>query len=91
MSAQLKVDAYTGYKANQRPLAFSLGEKRMGIEKILDQWRGPDHTYFKVVADDANTYILRYSEADDHWDLVFFKEGDYHGEISPGIVKDASS
>jgi hypothetical protein len=91
MSAGLKVDCYAGYKANQRPRAFSLGKKQLLIKKILDQWYGPDHTYFKVMAEDANSYILRYSEAKDQWALVFFKEGDYQGEISPGIGEDASS
>jgi len=94
MSAQLKVDAYAGYKANQRPLAFSLGKKRLQIKRIVDQWYGPDHVYFKVLAEDANSYILRYmrySEADDLWALVFFKDGDCQGEIAPGMEKDASS
>jgi hypothetical protein len=91
MSAQLKVDAYAGYKANQRPLAFSLGKKRLQIKRVVDQWYGPDHVYFKVLAEDANSYILRYSEADDQWDLVFFKNGDYQGEVSPGMGQDASS
>ena len=91
MSAQLKVDAYAGYKANQRPLAFTLGKKKLQITRIVDQWYGPDHVYFKVLAEDANSYILRYSEADDLRALVFFKEGDYQGEISPGMGKDASS
>jgi hypothetical protein len=89
MSAQLKVDAYAGYKANQRPLAFSLGKKRLQIKRIVDQWHGPDHVYFK--AEDANSYILRSSEADDQWELVFFKNGDYQGEVSPGMGQDASS
>ncbi len=91
MSVRIKVDAYAGYKANQRPLAFSLGEKRLQIKRIVDQWCGPDHVYFKVLAEDENSYILRYSEADDKWALVFFKEGDYQGEVSPGMEKDASS
>ena len=91
MSAGVKVDCYSGYKANQRPKAFSLGKKQLLIKKVLDQWYGPDYTYFKVLAEDANSYILRYSEADDQWALVFFKEGDYQGEISPGMGKGASS
>jgi hypothetical protein len=91
MSARIKVEAYAGYKANQRPEAFSLGKKRLQIKRIVDQWYGPDHVYFKVLAEDANSYILRYSEADDHWELVFFKEGDYQGEVSPGVGKDAAS
>jgi hypothetical protein len=91
MSARIKVDAYAGYKANQRPQAFSLGKKRLQITRIVDQWYGPDYTYFKVLAEDANSYILRYSESGDEWKLVFFKEGDYQGEVSPGLEKDASS
>ena len=91
MSAKLTVECYAGYKADQRPFAFSLGKKMMKVTEIMDQWYGPDHAYFKVVADDANTYILRYGEKDDRWELVFFKEGNYPGELSPGIGKDATS
>ncbi len=91
MSARIKVDAYAGYKANQRPQAFFLGKKRLQIARVIDQWYGPDHCYFKVLAEDANSYILRYSEADDQWELVFFKNGDYQGEVSAGMGKDASS
>jgi hypothetical protein len=87
----LKVECYAGYKANQKPTVFSLGKKKIKVEAIIDQWYGPDHTYFKVLAEDANIYILRYSETDDRWELVLFEEGDYHGEISPCIGKNASS
>jgi hypothetical protein len=91
MSAQITVDCYAGYKTNQRPLAFSLGRKKIKVTDIVDQWYGPDHTYFKVLAEDKNTYILRYSEANDRWDMVLFEEKDYRGEISTAMEKDASS
>ena len=91
MSAQLKVECYAGYKANQRPVAFFLGKRRLQVQKIIDQWYGPDHAYFKVLAEDENTYILRYSEKDDRWDLVFFNEENHTDGISPGIWKDAFS
>jgi hypothetical protein len=91
MSVRLKVECYSGYKVNQKPVAFSLGERRMRITKIVDQWYGPDYSYFKVLTDEENVYILRYREITDHWELVFFNEGNYHGEISPGMWKDASS
>jgi hypothetical protein len=92
MSAELKVECYAGYKANQRPLAFSLGKKKMKVTEIMDQWYGPDHTYFKVLAEDDNTYILRYSEKkEDRWELVFFNAGHYYSEVFPGMRKDASS
>jgi hypothetical protein len=88
-AAKIKVDCYAGHKANQRPCAFSLGRKKIKITNIRDQWYGPNHTYFKVLAEDANIYILRYSEAHDLWDVVFFKEGGYHGEISLGMHGEA--
>ena len=91
MSAQITVDCYAGYKANQRPLAFSLGRKKIKITYIRDQWYGPDHTYFKVLAEDKNTYILRYSEVTDRWGLVLFEEKDYCGKISTAMGKDASA
>ena len=91
MSAKITVDCYAGYKAKQRPVAFSLGRKKLKVTDIRDQWYGPDHTYFKVLAEDKNTYILRYSEAADRWDVVLFEEKNYCGEISMTMGKDASS
>lgn len=91
MSGEVKVDCYSGYKVNQRPLAFSLGRKRLNVKEIIDQWYGPDHLYFKILAEDENIYILRYSEINDHWELVFFKENSCELQISPGIWKSATS
>jgi hypothetical protein len=91
MTSEVTVDCYAGYKANQRPVAFSLGRKKITVAEILDQWHGPNHTYFKVLAEDTNIYILRYSEAHDLWEVVFFKEGGYQGEISLGVSGEASS
>lgn len=91
MTSEVMVDCYAGYKANQRPYAFSLGGKKIRVAEIMDQWHGPDHTYFKVLADDANIYILRYSEAYDLWEVVFFKDGNYQGGTSPGMGKGASA
>ena len=88
---ELKVECYAGYKANERPLAFFLGKRKLGVKDIIDQWYGPDHTYFKILAEDENIYILKYSAASDHWDLVFFKAQGYDLEIYPGIWRKASS
>ena len=90
-SAQVKIDCYAGYKANERPVTLSLGKKTLKVTDILDQWYGPNYTYFKILAEDANIYILRYSEAHDVWNVVYFKDGGYHGEISIGMRRDASA
>ena len=80
MPTKIMVVGYAGYQAEERPLSFSLGKKKLQVTAMLDQWYGPDYTYFKVLAEDANTYIVRYQRTDDEWELVYFKAGDYNGE-----------
>ena len=89
MSVELKVECYAGYKANQRPQVFFLGKRRLQIKEIIDQWYGPDHTYFKVLAEDESTYILRHSEVHDRWELVFFREGKKDTYLFPGAWENA--
>jgi hypothetical protein len=56
---KLSVQTYAGYKGDERPVRFSLDEREYLVEEIVDQWYGPDDTFFKVRADDGNVYILR--------------------------------
>jgi hypothetical protein len=71
---KIQVSCYAGHTAHERPISFDLGEKKYGIASILDRWYGPDHLYFKVIADDGNEYILRYDESTDEWELDFFQK-----------------
>jgi hypothetical protein len=48
MSLSIHVDAYSGYKANERPEAFTLDEQVYEIAAVLDQWYEPSAMYFKV-------------------------------------------
>lgn len=74
MSEPGKIDVrcYSGYKANERPVSFSIGDKSLNVEKLIDKWYGVDYTYFKLIADDGNVYILKYDEFKDEWELDFF-------------------
>ncbi len=65
----IKVECYSGYKAERRPVSFSLDGKKLMIEKIIDQWRGPEFEYFKVLADDGKVYFLRHDERNGEWTL----------------------
>ena len=69
----MRVQCYSGAKADERPLRFQLNEHEYEVEEVLDRWYGPDDTYFKVRADDQNTYILRHSPATDTWSLEAFR------------------
>jgi hypothetical protein len=76
MSLPIRVDAYSGYKANERPRQFVLDEEIHEIATVLDQWYEPSATYFKVQITDRKTYLLRYDEEADEWTLQSGFDGD---------------
>lgn len=79
MDRTLRVECYAGTKADERPLRFSLhadqpqGGPSFEVIEILEQWYGPDHQGFKVLADDNNVYVLRHHTPEDIWTLDPFK------------------
>lgn len=74
----LRVECFAGYKADERPLRFSLpvdppqGGPSFEVREILEQWYSPDHQGFKVLADDNNVYVLRHHTPEDIWTLDSF-------------------
>lgn len=77
MSLLLKVQCYSGYKADERPLRFSFEDKPGGkvfqVKEVLDQWYGVGYQCFKVLADDGDFYILRHQLPQDNWVLDSFR------------------
>jgi hypothetical protein len=73
---RVRVESYSGRKADERPLRFYLQEELRVVEDVLDQWYGPDAVFFKVRADDGNLYILRKntSESEGKWTLESFRQ-----------------
>jgi hypothetical protein len=71
---KLRVECYSGSKADERPLWFHLVEQLRIVEEMLDQWYGPNDKFFKVRADDGNLYILRRSSSMAEWNLESFRE-----------------
>lgn len=72
---KLKVECYAGYRGEQEPRSFALGERRLEVISILDRWLAPDHRYFKVAASDGDTYVLRHDEESGEWTLGAFRKG----------------
>lgn len=73
MPSHLEVECYSGRKADERPVRFTMGEHVYIVEELLDQWYGPDDNYFKVQADDGNLYILRRNTSSGEWSLESFR------------------
>ena len=77
MSPRVRVECYSGYKAGERPVRFYLGEREYRVIEVLDQWYGPEATYFRVKADDGHLYVLRHDRnpLEDAWELESFRRG----------------
>ncbi len=66
---KVKVVAYSGYKANERPIYFVLDGQKKEINKIIERWYGQDHDYYKVIADDGAVYLIKWHRSLDCWTL----------------------
>ena len=78
MSLQLKVDCYAGYKADERPLRFTMiapGAPTHEVKEVVERWYGVGYRCFSVRADDDNLYVLRHDESDDLWTLDAYRRG----------------
>ena len=45
---KLEVDCYSGRMADERPARFRLDGNEYMVEEVLDQWYGPQDTFFKA-------------------------------------------
>ena len=73
---KLEVDCYSRRTADERPIRFRMDGHEYMVDEVLDQWYGPQDTFFKVHADDGNLYILRRdtSAPDGSWHLESFRQ-----------------
>jgi hypothetical protein len=67
------VECYAGHRADERPLRFSIGERAYGVERLDDKWYSPGATFFRVLADDGNLYVLRHDDCADTWTIEAFR------------------
>jgi hypothetical protein len=71
--AEIRVQCYAGYRADERPLRFVLAGREFEVEELDDRWYSPDASYFRVRASDGNFYVLRHDEEQDLWTLDGFR------------------
>jgi hypothetical protein len=69
----VRVECYSGYKADERPTRLHLGAHSFEITQIEDRWYEPGATFFRVVVEDGDRYVLRHEEAQDVWSLSAFR------------------
>jgi hypothetical protein len=74
MSLPITVEAYSGYRANERPLRFDLDGVMYPIDRVEDQWYSPAALFFKVLSG-GKRYVLRFDEMHDVWTLQSAYDG----------------
>lgn len=69
----LAVECYSGYTADERPVAIRIGGKRVTVKEIVDRWYGQDHAYFKLTGEDGVLYLIRQDRRHDTWELILME------------------
>ena len=68
------VNCYAGYRSDETPTEFLLGERKVRVIDVVDRWLATDHRYFKVRGDDGGVYILRHDVTSGRWELTMFSK-----------------
>ncbi|MEE8606998.1 MAG: hypothetical protein V3S55_05300 [Nitrospiraceae bacterium] len=76
---KIKVECYSGYKGNESPIRFLLGDRYIEVEQVVDRWYGEHGSYFRVLGNDDNLYILKGPIEDGFWELISFTHKDSRG------------
>ena len=69
----VEVICYSGYKAEESPRYLKLGGTTYHIAQVEDRWYSPGVTFFRVVTESGDRYLLRHVEAQDLWRLEGFR------------------
>ena len=67
---QIRVDCYSGYRGEETPRRFYVGEKKLEIVEVISRWLEPDYRWFKVRAHDNGLYALRQDIRSGIWVLI---------------------
>jgi hypothetical protein len=71
---KITVECYSGYRGEEIPRVLWLGERRVGVEEIIDRWLAPDHRYFKFRGDDRGIYIIRHDVVSLQWQVTLYQD-----------------
>ena len=69
------VECHAGYRGEETPRRFRLGDGQVDIAEVVDRWLAPDHRYFKVRDAQGDLYILRNDVAANRWEVTLFRRG----------------
>ena len=82
----VRVECYSGYKGDERPVRVHLGDRSLQIVAIEDRWYSPGATFFRVVVEGGDRYVLHREDGQDSWSLRAFRADDKrHRDIDTNL------
>lgn len=78
-----QVETYSGVRLHERPRRFTWGEEWLEVRQVLKRWAEPHHLFFKVLAADGRTYLLKYHHLEDLWEARLL--GQERGTLSTDL------
>jgi hypothetical protein len=69
----VRVECYAGYKTEERPVRIVFEAQTLEIAQVEDRWYSPGATYFRVLADNGDRYVLRHDDAQGVWSLTAYR------------------
>lgn len=66
----IHVECHAGYRGEETPRRFRIGDRAVEVVEVIDRWLAPDHRYFKLRGDDGAIYILRHDPDAGPWELT---------------------
>ena len=76
---EIQVECYAGHRGEETPRRLHFDSRTVQVDQVLDAWHGPDHRYFKVLASDGATYLVRHDESAGVWTLIQFRRAGASG------------
>jgi hypothetical protein len=70
VAISIKVQTCPGSGTFEDPVSFRIAERTFRVTEIVDRWHGSDLTYYKVIGDDGNLYVIKHDLNTDEWELV---------------------
>lgn len=65
----VQVQCYAGRKADERPIRFRIDERDYLVEEVIEQWLGPDDSFYRVRTGNDAVYLLRHHTSTGTWSI----------------------
>ena len=69
----VSVECDATFNGELSPRLFTLGDRSIAINDVLDRWFGEDCDYFKVQGQDGHLYILRHDPEVHRWEIWMYR------------------